>query len=111
MNQRIKKLWIDALRSGDFPQGRGKLKNDKGYCCLGVLEQIAANEGVVEFNGERHYLSIEVVSWAELGSTSAGPNTNPYVGDSDLQRAAYCGNLNDEGYDFAFIADRIEAHL
>lgn len=45
MNKRIKKSWIEALRSGKYKQGRGLLRAessvlneaDDTYCCLGVL--------------------------------------------------------------------------
>lgn len=40
MNPELKAMWIAALRSGEFDQGRGKLRNDNGYCCLGVLAVI-----------------------------------------------------------------------
>ena len=30
--------WVDALNSGKYPQGGGRLRTTKGtYCCLGVL--------------------------------------------------------------------------
>ena len=31
-----RKLLVDALRSGDYIQGRDQLRTEKGYCCLGV---------------------------------------------------------------------------
>jgi hypothetical protein len=47
MFKRLKRKWVEALRSGKFKQGRGYLRrvegiNDDGneeesYCCLGVL--------------------------------------------------------------------------
>lgn len=38
--------WVEALRSGDFEQGKGALKDvDGNYCCLGVACEIS---GVVE---------------------------------------------------------------
>ena len=37
MNNEIKKLWVDALRSGVYPQTRRNLRNDTGFCVLGVL--------------------------------------------------------------------------
>lgn len=38
MNQEIKKRWVAALRSGDYKQGTGALRNaDNKFCCLGVL--------------------------------------------------------------------------
>jgi hypothetical protein len=38
MNPELKAKWLEALRSGKYTQGRGRLKtNDNEYCCLGVL--------------------------------------------------------------------------
>ena len=39
MQKTVKKAWIEALRSGEYMQAFGSLhpKNNKGYCCLGVL--------------------------------------------------------------------------
>lgn len=41
MNPEVKALWLNALRSGEYQQGTGKLKQtyggDQRYCCLGVL--------------------------------------------------------------------------
>lgn len=37
LNKKFIRKWIDALRSGDYKQGRGALCSDKNkYCCLGV---------------------------------------------------------------------------
>lgn len=53
MDQRIKGIWIERLRSGDYPQGRDLLAQYVGdtdemtFCCLGVLCEIAEEEGVV----------------------------------------------------------------
>lgn len=40
MKQDIKELWIRALRSGDYHQGRGNLRYGKLHCCLGVLADL-----------------------------------------------------------------------
>lgn len=32
----LQRAWLDALRSGRFAQGVGKLQTDKTFCCLGV---------------------------------------------------------------------------
>jgi hypothetical protein len=42
MNADVAKKWVDALRSGDYSQGKGRLcsvteDDDKYFCCLGVL--------------------------------------------------------------------------
>lgn len=39
--------WIAALRSGQYTQGTGTLRNDKNqYCCLGVACEVAIGSGV-----------------------------------------------------------------
>lgn len=35
MNENAKK-WVKALRSGKYKQTTYRLRNDKGFCCLGV---------------------------------------------------------------------------
>lgn len=46
MNGDKLKLWIDALRSGEYPQGTGQLNKTGKYCCLGVLCEVALKDGV-----------------------------------------------------------------
>jgi hypothetical protein len=60
MNQDVKKMWLEALRSGEYEQTKGKLHRTEvddvdeeegitvGYCCLGVLCDLAVKEGVAE---------------------------------------------------------------
>lgn len=48
MKPAIKRRWVDALRSGKYEQGRGLLCHDGRFCCLGVLCELAAEDGVVE---------------------------------------------------------------
>lgn len=40
------KLWIDALRSGDYKQTTGCLVDGNGYCCLGVGTEVAIKNGL-----------------------------------------------------------------
>jgi hypothetical protein len=47
MNPEIKERWIAALTSGDYSQTKRKLGDENGYCCLGVLCEIAVEDGVV----------------------------------------------------------------
>jgi hypothetical protein len=50
MNQTVKELWVSALRSGEYTKGEGALKQidnlELAYCCLGVLCELAVNNGV-----------------------------------------------------------------
>ncbi len=116
MNEDIKTEWVKRLRDGR-PQVKGYLHTPAGQCCLGVLSEMAAEQGVIRATGfeEDHRghmairygeslasLSSEVMEWAGI--------------DEDLGRNVYCveGSLayyNDNGEDFNQIADRIEKGL
>lgn len=37
MNPDIKRLWVTALLSGEYPQSTDYLRDESGWCCLGVL--------------------------------------------------------------------------
>lgn len=50
MDQRIKTEWVKRLRSDQYKQGSSVLVNEQlgTHCCLGVLCEIAAEEGIVK---------------------------------------------------------------
>jgi hypothetical protein len=48
MDPKVKRDWIDALRSGKYKQTRSKLCNKDGFCCLGVLADVAISGDWVE---------------------------------------------------------------
>jgi hypothetical protein len=103
MNKKIKKLWVSALRSGKYKQGKEYLYGERKYCCLGVLSKLAVDEKVcsrkVAF-GENEVLTKPVMKWANLRSP------NPKLGGV---RAV---TLNDEkGKTFPEIADLINKNL
>lgn len=41
MNAELKAKWVEALRSGEYQQGKKRLKHMGRYCCLGVLAHVA----------------------------------------------------------------------
>jgi len=52
MKQHIKEKWLNALRSGEYLQGKDSLQPaPNSFCCLGVLCDIAIKEGAVN-NGQ-----------------------------------------------------------
>jgi hypothetical protein len=119
MNRRVKKKWVEALRSGEFEQGQGALCRDGKYCCLGVLSELAVREGEAERwegiasertlfgrkRGDRSssFLTSSVMRWAGLDTID--PQVT-YEGEGD-----YLSSLNDSGRTFPEIADLIEAQL
>jgi hypothetical protein len=74
MNPEIKSLWVAALRSGKYKQGRGTLRNEQEqFCCLGVLcnlhaqahPEIAAKQKYsTEYLTCKCYLPDEVIKWS-----------------------------------------------
>lgn len=40
VNKEAMQLWIDALRSGKYKQIQGMTRNEKGFCALGVGQEI-----------------------------------------------------------------------
>jgi hypothetical protein len=130
MDRTARDLWVAALRRTDeFPQAKGALRNEDGYCCLGVLTEVAIKAGVVmevevsdngfySYDGECEHLPDKVVEWAGLGSE------NPTViltereidddqdRDPDSQEEVEFVRMNDDlTWSFPKIADVIEASL
>ena len=110
MKPEIKELWINTLRSGEYIQNQGQLKDDRGYCCLGVLTDLYIREHNEEWtygenNGYEYdfrsgSLPYSVVEWAQLMSD------NPSIEHYTL--AHYNDSLD---YNFNQIADLIEGNL
>ena len=119
MKTEIKHKWVEALRSGEYSQGKFKLYNGRSYCCLGVLCNLYMNEknetwcylpggGSDNYycNGESELLPVAVMDWAELNSGNGDPLVNV---DVEIKSLA---ELNDTlKYTFAEIADVIEAQF
>jgi hypothetical protein len=117
MNAAIKERWIDALISGEYEQTEDVLKDDVGFCCLGVLCDIVKDEvggrweeqedGIVKFilpfETAFSVLPEAVVGYAELD----GDNPSVNFDGANLTLA----ELNDERMSFGQIAAIIEEKL
>ena len=76
MKPEIKKLWVEALRSGEYTQGSMRLFNNESFCCLGVLCDLHAKETGGQWEDVddvgKHYLGCdellpeEVVIWSGI---------------------------------------------
>jgi hypothetical protein len=116
-------IWVDALKSGKYPQAKYRLtllKKDQsliGHCCLGVACELAIQDGVQisirttdanlgekegeilakEYEGNFGLLPTKVQKWLGLAYRAGG------FGFSSLAQ------LNDSGKTFAEIAAVIES--
>lgn len=133
MKPEIKERWVARLESGKDAQTTGYLANDRGLCCLGVLCEIAAEDGIVikrvvdEADGQVEYVSKvnpddsesgelpdAVVEWAGLND-NYNPN-NPRVkivyGDDSVRTGFHLSELNDDlAMNFSEIAEIIKEQL
>jgi hypothetical protein len=94
MNERIKNIWVSALLSGTYKQGKAWLKDGDSFCCLGVLCDLHSKETGTEWDGEAYlgrmgFLPIEVQEWSGISSHRA-EFCKELPGDS-LQRQNDCG--------------------
>lgn len=120
MNETIKERWLSALRSNKFPQTKEHLKDNNGFCCLGVLCEIAVEDGVIAppikdpvtlewlYENEGGTLPLKVMEWAEIS------DENPYVEyiEDGVSHYDSLSELNDsKNKNFTQIADIIEREL
>ena len=113
MKPKIKARWIAALRSGEYTQGRGQLRDGDKFCCLGVLCDLHTNlthkadwEGEYYAGQSRSSLPRIVAEWA--GVNDDDPELN------DAPASVWNDGTNDEDikpHSFLEIADLIEAYL
>lgn len=126
MKKKVKKLWVEALRSGKYKQCKNSLRRGEKFCCLGVLCDLYGKEkkvnvwnrlkpGDTDFqNGEFQHISRRL---AALGSIAHLPASvmkwaGLSEGDPDVGFGASLASCNDNWEkSFVEIADYIEKDL
>jgi hypothetical protein len=130
MKPEIKQIWIDALLSGEYEQGRGLLchisDGNTYWCCLGVLTDLAvksgveidksldsdsknSNQEVFYFNGQHEKLPQAVMDWAGISTPLAD-----FSFEDEEEGSVISLNLaeqNDNGYSFRDLVDEIESYF
>jgi hypothetical protein len=119
MKKYIAMAWCEALESGEYEQGEGRLRNEQNeFCCLGILcnmhaqaklklskEQTNPNE---YFGNDQYPPAVVWKTWAGMktndGSFIEGVDEDGFEDSNDL------ANLNDGGESFAEIAKIIRKH-
>jgi len=68
VNPSIKQRWITALTSGEYKQSKELLRTDEGFCCLGVLTDLAVKDKVdgIEWYYNNNRLSKHGVSGSTI---------------------------------------------
>lgn len=113
MDEGLKKRWVEALRSGKYRQTDGVLRTADGkqraFCCLGVLcDVMGANWRSKDEDFATPYLdgrTLEADGEFYLNSRALD------LAGFDNKTQKTLAGMNDDGVDFAHIADHIEANL
>lgn len=135
MKSEIKQQWVEALCSREYKQTRGSLRDNTGFCCLGVLCDLhrktaadAENWDLVptevlfetstlddklkplHYYGEYTvYLPPTVVNWAGLDTHDPEVLITTENAEGVLSEALSW--LNDSGWTFEQIAELIDKNL
>jgi hypothetical protein len=106
MKVEVKKRWVEALRSGEYKQGREALRTtDNEFCCLGVLCDIVGVEWTLGAGREYgHYGRPQKVAYPDKRVYEA-------CGLDDSHEGTLVKMNDDAGKTFTEIADWIEGNL
>ena len=118
-----RKLWVKALRSGEYEQTRGQLRKRDSYCCLGVacdlhmkhvtgMDVWEKRNGILTAYRQGQLLPENVRDWLGLSSVSGEfSKPSPMLGQfvKGLEEVSSLIILNDSGGSFDNIADIIES--
>ena len=121
MNKEIKARWVEALRSGNYEQGRYNLRRSDRYCCLGVLCDVVKDEvnhdwlpvqdsmgTCYSFDYDTEILPASVANYAGLELSPELEMLSERDGEECIENFQI-SNLNDSGdYSFEQLADLIE---
>jgi hypothetical protein len=128
MDPVVKSRWLDALRSGDFEQGREFLervdetkkffglvtKKSSKYCCLGVLASIESVPKSVNDSSDVITMRYDFGDFSEDLEDGFGSSESMipegYLGIS-YNAAITLADMNDSGANFIEIANWIEENL
>lgn len=112
MNPEAKKLWLEALRSGEYKQGRdGLCYNDK-FCPLGVAYDVCVDGYWEMVPGYPGYWAIVPAGKPGLGTTTTLPGAVRDELGLSWDDACRVMKLNDiDHLTFPEIADWIEENL
>jgi len=102
MDAELKAKWVVTLRSGNYQQSGGQLRDSNNYCCcLGVLCDIAEPSGWKNMDWGFFHNGHDCLPSYRFLSRIGLP----------LGSANELAHMNDHGVSFAEIADWIEQNL
>jgi hypothetical protein len=104
MKTEIKTKWVDALRSGNYSQGKEVLRSkDNNFCCLGVLCDIV--------DSSRWVARVSNDCYAYDGCHAILPRNIVRATGFPDHHTSILTDMNDSGVPFSEIANYIEQEL
>ena len=104
-----RRLWIDALRSGEYKQGKGALQNGDRFCCLGVACAVLGIPKTISDYGAINYGNSGERSSVELPDSAAALLGMHHRTGANYESSSL-SDRNDDGDTFAEIAYFIEGN-
>lgn len=97
MKRKVLVEWLDALRSGEYLQTKKALKDDLGYCPLGVLCEISKlgtwepepNSKKLQYLGQINYLPEKVAEWAGMSQKEKSSVVGFMIVYNDTQNLSF----------------------
>lgn len=105
MDPEIKEQWLVALRSGRYQQTKSRLRDETGFCCLGVLCD------VIEPDGWRDDVDYAFYGCSDGDLVKSMPPPRITEKAKIYNVDGQLSEFNDVGHSFAEIADWIERWL
>ena len=113
MNKDTKEKWVAALRSGEYKQCQGELKDSIGaHCCLGVLLETQGWKETTFYKDKSvfsNYVSPKGVF--NMEENELDEYTSEAFGLNRQQQVRLMNLNDDKGWSFNLIARWIEDHL
>lgn len=117
MKKSIMKRWVKALRSGKYKQTGGFLRDGDGFCCLGVLCDLAKNDTGLKWydvlgenTRKQVYVTGETARWTLPKAVMSWADMQTRSGELPEKKKLSLVDVNDSGWSFEKIADRIEKY-
>jgi len=103
------KLWVDALRSGEYAQTEERLNDEDGFCCLGVACDVYAKATKLQIYTDAEGYIAGLGLGDQHGAVMNWLGLHDSLGISKVAYARSLSVMNDYGSTFEDIADCIEA--
>src|SRR4051812_22459868 len=95
--------WVDALRSGKYTQTTKGLNDRRGHCCLGVLCEVAIENGVpIEkvVSGEKAWTTYDGENGCAPTRAMEFARLRTRMGSCGVNGGTWLTTANDEGKTF-----------